>query len=108
MPAEITILTGAVRVWQIHPALSGSGASTLTAPGFCAPAAFSVEGQYVRTVSTRHRSVAVLVGMMFQNPELQFCMDTVEQRAFASVWKISARPGKQMDRREWIGALDFL
>ena len=72
---EITILTGA----------SGCGKSTLLylaagiyphSAGILRSGNVSVEG--VRPDSLTASKRCALVGMMFQNPELQFCMDTVE------------------------------
>ena len=72
---EITILTGA----------SGCGKSTLLylaagiyphSAGVLRSGTLEVEG--VRPDSLTPKKRCTLVGMMFQNPELQFCMDTVE------------------------------
>lgn len=72
---EITILTGA----------SGCGKSTLLylaagiyphSAGVLRSGTLEVEG--IRPDSLTPKKRCALVGMMFQNPELQFCMDTVE------------------------------
>ena len=71
---EITILTGA----------SGCGKSTLLylcagiyphAAGFLRSGSITVEGREPSKLPPQER--CLLTGMMFQNPELQFCMDTV-------------------------------
>ena len=73
--SEITILTGA----------SGCGKSTLLYlaagiyphnAGVLRDGTLEVEG--IRPDSLVPKERCALVGMMFQNPELQFCMDTVE------------------------------
>ena len=48
------------------------------------------DGQSVNEMSIAHR--AALVGMMFQNPDLQFCMDTVENELIFCLENISTDP----------------
>lgn len=98
---EITILTGAsgcanppCSIWQ--------RASTLTAPGLRS-GSVSVEG--VRPDSLTASKRCALVGMMFQNPELQFCMDTVEHELLFCLENICTPREEMMEKVD--GALAF-
>lgn len=86
---EITLLTGA----------SGCGKSTLLSllagiyphsAGVLRGGAVRVEGQDPSALPPEKR--CALVGMMFQNPELQFCMDTVEREVIFCLENIAVAP----------------
>ena len=92
--SEITIMTGA----------SGCGKSTLLylaagiyphGAGFLKEGTIRVEGQDPGALTPPKR--CTLVGMMFQNPELQFCMDTVENELIFCLENICMDPA-EMDR----------
>lgn len=92
--SEITILTGA----------SGCGKSTLLylaagiyphGAGFLRSGQVRVEGQDPAGLAPPKR--CKLVGMMFQNPELQFCMDTVKNELIFCLENIRMNPA-DMDR----------
>lgn len=99
---EITILTGA----------SGCGKSTLLylaagiyphSAGILHSGSVSVEG--VRPDSLTASKRCALVGMMFQNPELQFCMDTVEHELLFCLENICTPREEMMGKVD--GALAF-
>lgn len=88
-PGEITVLTGA----------SGCGKSTLLylaagiypkGAGFVLGGQVTVEGQDPASLTPPER--CRLVGMMFQNPELQFCMDTVQNELIFCLENICTPP----------------
>ena len=90
---KITVLTGA----------SGCGKSTLLylaagiyphSAGVLRSGRITVEGQNPAQLSPPKR--CRLVGMMFQNPELQFCMDTVKNELIFCLENINMPP-EQMD-----------
>ena len=87
--SRITVLTGA----------SGCGKSSLLYlaagiyphhAGFLKGGRITVEGAAPGSLSPRDR--CRLVGMMFQNPELQFCMDTVENELIFCLENIGTPP----------------
>lgn len=88
-PAQVTILTGA----------SGCGKSTLLylaagiyphGAGIVLEGKVTVEGQAPGAMTPPER--CKLVGMMFQNPELQFCMDTVKNELVFCLENICTPP----------------
>ena len=92
---EITLLTGA----------SGCGKSTLLylaagiyphGAGFVLEGKVTVEGQDPGSMTPPER--CRLVGMMFQNPELQFCMDTVKNELIFCLENICTPPEKMEER----------
>ncbi|MEA4954309.1 MAG: ATP-binding cassette domain-containing protein [Pseudoflavonifractor sp.] len=101
-PGEITVLTGA----------SGCGKSTLLylaagayphSAGVVRRGRVTVDGVEPGTLAPPER--CKLVGMMFQNPELQFCMDTVKNELVFCLENIRTPPkeiGTRLDE-----ALDF-
>lgn len=100
---RITVLTGA----------SGCGKSTLLylaagiyphSAGILRNGEIEVEGKEPGALSPRCR--AGLVGMMFQNPELQFCMDTVENELIFCLENLQLPPEEITARME--KALDFV
>ena len=100
--SEVTVLTGA----------SGCGKSTLLylaaglyphAAGLVQAGRVTVEGPEPGALPPPER--ARLVGMMFQNPELQFCMDTVRNELIFTLENLRIDPSEIEERlRE---ALDF-
>lgn len=100
---HLTVLTGA----------SGCGKSTLLylaaglyphSAGILRNGEIEVEGKEPGALSPRCR--AGLVGMMFQNPELQFCMDTVENELIFCLENLQLPPEEITARME--KALDFV
>lgn len=100
--SEVTVLTGA----------SGCGKSTLLylaagvyphAAGFLQGGKVTVDGVDPATLTPPER--CRLVGMMFQNPELQFCMDTVEHELLFCLENLRADPAEMQERAD--EALDF-
>ena len=94
---EITILTGA----------SGCGKSTLLylaagiyphSAGVLRSGTLEVEG--IRPDSLTSKKRCALVGMMFQNPELQFCMDTVEHELLFCLENICTPQEAMMEQVE--------
>ncbi len=88
---NITVLTGA----------SGSGKSTLLYllagiypknAGFLKSGTITVEGVVPDSLSAKDK--CRLVGMMFQNPELQFCMDTVRHEMIFCLENVCEDPAK--------------
>ena len=99
---EITILTGS----------SGCGKSTLLYlaagiypknAGILRSGSITVEG--IRPDSLKPSKRCRLVGMMFQNPELQFCMDTVENELLFCLENLCTPREAMMDKVE--EALEF-
>lgn len=99
---EITVLTGA----------SGCGKSTLLylaagvyprSAGAVRQGRVTVEGTEPGTLEPQKR--CRLVGMMFQNPELQFCMDTVKNELIFCLENIGTPPEEIESRLD--RALDF-
>lgn len=100
--SEITVLTG----------VSGCGKSTLL---YLAAGAYPHSAGVVRGGSVTVEGVSPgslpppercrLVGMMFQNPELQFCMDTVQNELIFCLENICTPPAEIPSRME--DALDF-
>lgn len=95
--SRITILTGA----------SGCGKSTLLylaagiyphSAGVLRTGTVSVEGREPESLPPPKR--CQLVGMMFQNPELQFCMDTSEHEILFCLENIGMEPGQMEERME--------
>lgn len=100
--SRITVLTGP----------SGCGKSTLLYlaagiypqnAGFLQGGTVRVEGQEPAALGPGER--CALVGMLFQNPELQFCMDTVENELFFCLENRRV-PRAEMEER-LSAALDF-
>ena len=100
--SRITVLTGP----------SGCGKSTLLYlaagiypqnAGFLQEGTVRVEGQEPAALGPGER--CALVGMLFQNPELQFCMDTVENELFFCLENRRV-PRAEMEER-LSAALDF-
>ena len=100
--SRITVLTGP----------SGCGKSTLLYlaagiypqnAGFLQGGTVRVEGQEPTALGPGER--CALVGMLFQNPELQFCMDTVENELFFCLENRRV-PRAEMEER-LSAALDF-
>ena len=100
--SRITVLTGP----------SGCGKSTLLYlaagiypqnAGFLQGGTVRVEGQDPAALGPGER--CALVGMLFQNPELQFCMDTVENELFFCLENRRV-PRAEMEER-LSAALDF-
>ena len=94
-PAEITILTGA----------SGCGKSTLLylaagvyphGAGLIRAGRVTVDGRDPGALPPPER--CRLVGMMFQNPELQFCMDTVKNELLFCLENICTAPAEMEER----------
>lgn len=94
---EITLLTGA----------SGCGKSTLLylaagiyprGAGFVQGGQVTVDGQDPGSMTPPER--CRLVGMMFQNPELQFCMDTVKNELIFCLENICTPPDEIEGRIE--------
>lgn len=105
---EITVLTG----------ISGCGKSTLLYlaaglyphnAGFLRSGKILVEGTNPDKITPEKRSR--YIGMMFQNPELQFCMDTVENEMLFCLENIcidSEEIDKRMDEAlEFCGVIDL-
>lgn len=99
---EVTVLTGA----------SGCGKSTLLylaagvyphAAGFVQGGSVTVDGVAPDSLTPPER--CRLVGMMFQNPELQFCMDTVEHELIFCLENLQTDPADM--ERQVDEALDF-
>ena len=100
--SEVTVLTGA----------SGCGKSTLLylaaglsphAAGLVQAGRVTVEGQVPGDLAPPER--ARLVGMMFQNPELQFCMDTVRNELIFCLENLRTDPAEIEAKLR--AALDF-
>jgi energy-coupling factor transport system ATP-binding protein len=101
-PGKITVLTGP----------SGCGKSTLLYllaglypkyAGTLLSGSARLGGEDTAGIPPERR--ALLVGMMFQNPDLQFCMDTVENELIFCLENTAAAPGA-MDGKV-AAALDF-
>ena len=99
---EVTVLTGA----------SGCGKSTLLylaagvyphGAGFVQGGSVTVDGVAPGSLTPPER--CRLVGMMFQNPELQFCMDTVEHELIFCLENLRTDPADM--ERQVDAALDF-
>lgn len=100
--SEVTVLTGA----------SGCGKSTLLylAAGIYPHAAGSIQGGTVTVDGAEPGAISPpdrcrLVSMMFQNPELQFCMDTVEHELLFCLENLRVDPADMA--RQVDDALDF-
>ncbi len=100
--SRITVPHRPLRLRQEHPALSGGGdlsPERRIPPG----GTVRVEGQEPAALGPGER--CALVGMLFQNPELQFCMDTVENELFFCLENRRV-PRAEMEER-LSAALDF-
>lgn len=99
---EITVLTGK----------SGCGKSTLLMlasglypgnGGFLQSGTVTIEGTDPATLPPEQR--CRLVSMMFQNPDLQFCMDTVRNELIFTLENLQTPPEQFEEKIEW--AMDF-